>query len=118
MTKISFLIRKGPYGTSEIKEAMDVILTALTLDMHVTVVFIDDGVWQLKSGQNSAAVQEKNYTSTFKALSEFGDVKIYGESESLIERDLVIDDLILPVHELNRNAIAQLLSEQDLLFTL
>lgn len=116
-SKILFLIRKSPYGTSHIKEAIDAILAALTLDITVTVIFIDDGVWQLKSQQQSAALQEKNFTATFKALPEFGNITLYVESESLIRHDLVITDLFLPIKEINRNTLNQLFSEQDLLLT-
>lgn len=116
-TKIIFLIRTSPYTTSRIKEAMDVILTALTLDMHTSIIFLDDGIWQLKSKQNSATIQEKNYTATFKALHEFGEVNIYVENESLIERELTTSNLFMPVKQLDRKSVTQLLSEQDILLT-
>jgi tRNA 2-thiouridine synthesizing protein C len=117
VAKILFLIRKSPYGTSHNKEALDAILAALTLDMHVSVVFLDEGVWQLKSEQKPQAIQEKNYTATFKVMPQYGDVNIYIESESLTERSLSVNDLIINPYEVNRKSITQLIAQQDILLS-
>ncbi len=116
-SKILFLIRKNPYGTSHIKESIDAILAALTLDMVVSVVFLDDGVWQLKSGQQPQLLAEKNYTATFKALPQYGDINIYIESESLTERSLSVNDLIIAIKELKRNAVTQLSKQHDIILS-
>jgi tRNA 2-thiouridine synthesizing protein C len=116
-SKILFLIRKGPYGTAHIKESIDAILAALTLDMIVSVVFLDDGVWQLKSEQQPQMLAEKNYTATFKALPQYGDINIYVESESLTERSLSVNDLIIAIKELKRNGVAQFSKQHDIILS-
>jgi tRNA 2-thiouridine synthesizing protein C len=116
-SKILFLIRTSPYGTSHIKESIDAILAAFTLDMSISVVFLDDGVWQLKSDQQPQMLAEKNYTATFKALPQYGDINIYVESESLTERSLTVNDLFIAIKELNRNAVAQLATQHDILLS-
>ncbi len=117
VAKILFLIRKSPYGSSHIKEALDAILAALTLDMHVSVVFLDEGVWQLKTEQKPQAIQEKNYTAAFKALPQYGEVNLFVERESLIERSLSLNDLILSANEVNQKSIMQLIAQQDILLS-
>lgn len=116
-SKILFLIRKSPYGSSHIKEALDAILAALILDMNVSIVFLDDGVWHLKSDQKPQAIQEKNYTVTFKVLPQYGEINIYVEKESLTERSLSVNDLLITAEELNRKAIAKLSTQYDVLLS-
>lgn len=116
-SKVLFLIRKSPYGTSHIKEALDAILAALTLDMSVSVIFLDDGVWQLKSNQDPHTLMEKNYTATFKALPKYGDVNIFVERDSLTERSLSINDLFITAKEIDSKNVAQILEQHDILLS-
>lgn len=108
-------MRHSPYGSSSNKEAIEAILAALTLDMHVSVVFLDDGVWQLKSDQYPAAIAEKNYTAMLKLLPEYGTVQLFVAKDSLIEHALKRKDLFIAVEELNQSEIAHLLAHQDIL---
>lgn len=116
-TKVLFLIRKSPYGSSHIKEALDAILAALTLDMSVAVIFLDDGVWQLKSNQDPHTLMEKNYTATFKALPKYGEVNIFVERESLKARSLSVSDLFISAKEIDCNNVAQLSTQHDILLS-
>lgn len=115
--KMLCVIRSGPYGNSHAQEAIDIILTALTLDQAVSVAFMDDGVWQLKADQNTKTLQLKPYTATFKALPLYGIANLYVERESLTERQLQYDDLLMPVTSVSRSELAQILSEQNILFS-
>ena len=115
--KILCVIRSSPYGNSHAQEALDIILSALTLDQTVSVAFIDDGVWQLKAQQHPQLLQQKPYTSIFKALPLYGIANLYVEQDSLTERQLQCDDLLMPVNMVSRSELAQLLTEQNILFS-
>lgn len=114
--KIIYLMRTSPYGNSHANEAIDLIIAAATVDQIVSVIFLDDGVWQLKNQQNPQLLQVKSYTTSFKMLSLYGDVKIMVEEESLIERHLHTQDLLIPVILVYRNAIKELIAQQDIVF--
>jgi hypothetical protein len=49
----------------------------------VSLAFIDDGVFQLMAGQDTAAAGMKNFSRTFKALGDYDVHKFYVERESL-----------------------------------
>jgi sulfur relay (sulfurtransferase) DsrF/TusC family protein len=44
----------APYGTVYALESLEVVLIAAAFDQDVSLSFIDDGVYQLVEGQNSA----------------------------------------------------------------
>lgn len=86
--------RRGPYGTVYGMEALDAMLAASAFEQDLSAVFLDDGVYQLKQGQNPAVLQFRHYTKTFAALSDFGIEQLYVEQESLFERGLCQADLM------------------------
>ena len=62
MKKFMFVNRKAPYGTVYALESLEVVLIAATFDQDVSLVFIDDGVYELVKGQNTKAIGMKNFS--------------------------------------------------------
>ena len=50
--KIMYVNRKAPYGTIYALESLEVVLIAAAFDQDVSLVFMDDGVYQLKKGRS------------------------------------------------------------------
>ena len=50
MKKFMFVNRKAPYGTIYALESLEVVLIAATFDQDVSLVFLDDGVYELRQG--------------------------------------------------------------------
>jgi tRNA 2-thiouridine synthesizing protein C len=59
----------------------------------VSLAFVDDGVYQLTKGHDTAGIGMKNFSPTFAALGDYEVKKIFIEQESLEERGLTLDDL-------------------------
>ena len=66
--KFLYLNRKAPYGTIYALESLEVVLIGAAFDQDVSLAFIDDGVYQLKKGQETAKVDMKNFSPTYRAL--------------------------------------------------
>jgi tRNA 2-thiouridine synthesizing protein C len=88
-----YLNRRAPYGTIYAWESLEVVLIGAAFDQDVSLAFVDDGVFQLTKGQDTAAVGMKNFSPTYAALGDYEVKKIYVEKESLEERGLSLDDL-------------------------
>jgi tRNA 2-thiouridine synthesizing protein C len=91
--KFMYVNRKAPYGTIYAWESLEVVLIGAAFEQDVSLAFIDDGVYQLTKGQNTAAAGFKNFSPTYSALGDYEVNKIYVEKESLEERGLTLDDL-------------------------
>ncbi len=70
------------------------VLIAAAFDQDVSLVFIDDGVYQLKKGQQTKGIEMKNFSPTYRALEDYDVEKLYVETESLEARGLTEDDLM------------------------
>ncbi len=88
-----YLNRRAPYGTIYAWESLEVVLIGAAFDQDVTLAFVDDGVYQLVKGQETAGIGMKNFSATYSALGDYEVKKIFVETESLEERGLTADDL-------------------------
>jgi tRNA 2-thiouridine synthesizing protein C len=91
--KFCYLNRKSPYGTIYALESLEVVLIAAAFDQDISLVFADDGVYQLTKNQSTENIGMKNFSKTYSALGDYDIKKIYVEKESLEERGLSADDL-------------------------
>jgi tRNA 2-thiouridine synthesizing protein C len=89
-----YVNRKAPYGTIYALESLEVVLIGAAFEQDVALAFIDDGVYQLTQGQDTAGIGVKNFSPTYKALGDYDVNKIYVEKESLEARGLTVDDLM------------------------
>ncbi|MFO1396033.1 MAG: sulfurtransferase complex subunit TusC [Burkholderiales bacterium] len=115
--KFMFVNRTAPYGTVYALESLEVVLITAAFDQDVSLVFIDDGVWQLKKGQQTKGIEAKNFSPTYRALEGYDVEKLYVEQESLAARGLTEDDLIVDVNVLPSAELGALMAEQDVVLS-
>ncbi len=97
--KFLFVNRKAPYGTIYAWESLEVILISAAFEQDVSLVFVDDGVFQIAKGQDTTELGIKNFSPTYNALGDYDVNKIYVEKESLDARGLTVDDLLKLTYE-------------------
>jgi tRNA 2-thiouridine synthesizing protein C len=115
--RFMYVNRKAPYGTVYALEMLEKVLIAAAFEQDVHVVFMDDGVYQLKKGQETKAINMKNFSPTFRALEGYDVEKLYVEKESLEARGLTLDDLVVPVEVLTSEELKVLMSKQEVILT-
>jgi len=115
--KFMYVNRRAPYGTVYALESLEMVLVAAAFDQDVSVVFMDDGVLQIKKGQETADINMKNFSPTFRALEGYDVEKLYVSKKSLEERGLTEEDLLVPVEVLDQAALAALMDEQEVILT-
>lgn len=128
--KFLYVNRKAPYGTIYAWESLEVVLIGAAFEQDVSLLFMDDGVYQLVKEMDTAGIGMKNFTATYAALGDYDVNKIYVDKDALTERGLALDDLQHLVWEdenedwaekdsirlVSRDEIADLLEEQDVIF--
>ncbi len=115
--KFMFVNRKPPHGTIYALEALEVVLITAAFDQDVSLVFMDDGVYQLRKGQQTKGIETKNFSATYRALDGYDIEKLYVEKESLEARGLTEDDLLVDVMVLNGKALGALMDQQDVVLS-
>lgn len=115
--KFMYVNRRAPYGTIYALESLEVVLIAAAFEQDVSLVFMDDGVYQIKKDQDTAAIGVKNFSPTYRALEGYDVEKLYVEKESLEARGLTTDDLVVPVQLVDKNQLADLMEEQEVILS-
>lgn len=115
--KFMFVNRKAPYGTIYALESLEVVLITAAFDQDVSLAFLDDGVYQLKKGQQTKGIETKNFSPTYRALEGYDIEKLYVERESMEARGLAEEDLLVDVTVLSRAEMGSLMEEQDVLLS-
>jgi tRNA 2-thiouridine synthesizing protein C len=117
MKRFLFILRKPAHCGAHVQELLDIVLTTAAFDQTVSILLLDDGVFQLKNNQNPDSVGVKDTAAVFKALAMYDVNDICIEMESLQERGLKPVDLCLPVNVLYRKDIAGLMKRFDVVFS-
>ena len=115
--KFMYVNRKAPHGTVYALESLEVVLITAAFDQDVSLVFADDGVYQLKKQQVTKGIETKNFSPTYRALDGYDIEKLYVERESMQARGLTEDDLLVDVTLLGAAEMAALMREQDVVLS-
>lgn len=112
-----YVNRKAPHGTIYALEVLEMVLISAMFEQDVHLAFLDDGVFQIRKGQTPSVLEMKDFSKTYRALEGYGIEKIFVEKESLEERGLTPDDLIIPVEVIGRRDMAGLMDSMDVVLS-
>ena len=129
--KFMFMNRKAPYGTVYALESLEVVLISAAFEQDVSLVFMDDGVYQLAKEQSTDGIGMKNFSPTYTALGDYEIKNIYVDKKSLEERGLTLDDLQHlvwededddwaekdSIHVVSSDELASVIAEQDVVLS-
>jgi tRNA 2-thiouridine synthesizing protein C len=129
--KLMYVNRRAPHGTIYALEGLEVVLVGAAFEQDVTMAFIDDGVFQLLAGQDTSAIEIKNYAPAYGALGDYDVTQLYVERESLSQRGIAQSDLMPLTYEdedddwaekpsvkvVGRDELARIMEEQDVIFS-
>jgi tRNA 2-thiouridine synthesizing protein C len=126
--KFMYVNRKAPYGTIYALEVLEAVLISAAFEQHACIVFIDDGVYQIKKGQNTEAVNMKNFSRTYGIIAmekedadEDDDMdmvwRIIVEQESMEARGLSADDFVIDVEVIPSAKLSIIMSEQEIVIS-
>jgi tRNA 2-thiouridine synthesizing protein C len=113
--KFMFVNRKAPHGTIYALEGLEVVLISAAFDQDVSLAFLDDGVYQLLKGQETKALEVKNFSPTYRALEGYDVEKLYVERESLEARGIKEEQLLVPVQVVSAKEMTELMEAQDVI---
>lgn len=113
--RIMFLNRKAPHGSIYALEGLEAVLIFCAYEQEITVLFVEDAVYSLKKGQDTSELETKNFSATYRVMDDYGVERAGVCRESLAERGLAQDDLIIDVELLDPDEIMDLMKNQDVI---
>ncbi len=126
--KFMYVNRKAPYGTIYALEVLEAVLISAAFEQHACIVFIDDGVYQIKKGQDTDAIKMKNFSKTYGIIAmekedadEDEDMdmvwRIIVEKESMEARGLTADDFVIDVEVIASAELAVIMADQEIVIS-
>jgi len=110
--KLLFVLRQAPYGSSLAKEALDAVLATSVYEQDLSVVFIDDGVFQLLQKQDGSAIGMKSISKALSAFALYDIDQLFVCADSLHERGISPEDIPSTITVLNSSDIKNLFQQQ------
>ena len=112
-----YVNRRAPYGSIYALESLEVVLIGAAFEQDVSLAFVGDGVYQLVKGQDTKALEVKNFSPAFRALEDYDVTKLYVEREALQARGLTEADLVVPVEVVDAERMAEIMESQDVVLS-
>lgn len=114
----TYISRSAPYGSSRPQLCLDAALATAVFEQRVNYLFLEDGVFQLLKDQQGDAINSKTLSNAIETLELYGIDEVLVDQESLEQRGLSEEDLVLAVTCVNSEDIRALLSRSDYVFNL
>lgn len=111
-----FVNRRSPHGSSHAVEALDMAYALAAFEHRVSLLFMDDGVFQIIRDQQTADIGVKNFSPAFRAWQDYEIEHVFVEKASLQSRGLERDDLLIEVEMIDTKTIGQILQQQAFIF--
>lgn len=115
--KIGIINRQAPHGSSTAREALDLTLAISAFNESLSVFFIGDGVYQLLAKHQADLILQKDFQPMLQMLELYDVENIYVCKQSLVERNILADQLVIKATLLNTEEINEYLQQQHQLMS-
>ena len=112
-----YLLRRPPHGSIFAQEGLETVLIGAAFEQSVSLLFLDDGVFVLKRGQDPGEIGLKDFAKGFRALPDYDVERLYVEERSLAERGLTPADLIMDVETVSPERAGALIDAHDVVLS-
>ncbi len=109
MKRFLFIINRPMYNGALTHEAFDQLMIVGAFEQQVSVLFTDDAVFQLSTNQHPEAIESSHIGKLIQALPIYDIHSVFVETDSLSERGLTTDNLVIQVQTVQRTELSALL---------
>lgn len=100
------ILRRGPHGSSQLREGLDTALVAAAFGRTVTLLFMGEGVTALVVDQKAGPLGQKGTAATLEMLEMYDIDRLLVEASALEQFGLAEHDLMLEATAISLNLIA------------
>ncbi|MFT5210705.1 MAG: tRNA 2-thiouridine synthesizing protein C [Flavobacterium sp.] len=116
MKKFLFVQHQGTFSNMSAQEGFDALLMGSAF-VECSLLFMDDGVFQLLDNQVSDLIERKNFVAGFGALNDYGVENIYCSQSALDARNIKEKSLTLNVTYITDAELSALLDLSDVILS-
>ena len=107
------VFRRPAYGRGLARGGYDLALAAAAFEQPVSLLFMDDGVWQLLPGQETSRIDARSIESTLASLPLYDIDSLYADEKSLQARGLSLGELAGAITAVGEQQLRELMVAHD-----
>lgn len=108
-TQLLFVQNTPPHGSITGQEGLDACLMGSAF-ADCAMLFLEDGIYQILSTQDTAMLGVKDYSVSFAALADYGVSNLYCRASDLLSRGIDQAQLGIDVQSLSDDDAKKLIS--------
>ncbi|MBQ0760433.1 MAG: sulfurtransferase complex subunit TusC [Gammaproteobacteria bacterium] len=108
-----YLFTRQAYGHSLAREALDMALATAAFDQKVSIVFLQDGIYQLLATNDAHTIDAKPHTGVINALPLYDVENVYYVDADRQLRNIRADDLVAHAAAISQATLQELMSSAD-----
>lgn len=108
----------APFCGSYAQEGIELALALASFEQQVSLLFCQDGCWQLLKNTKADIVFRKDFLRNLHALQLSGVNDVYVNAEDLAERDLSVACCSITVKSITGSEQQQLIQTADVVLTI
>ena len=116
MKKFLFVQHQASYTNLAAQEGLDAVLMGSAF-VNCSLLFMDDGVFQLLDTQDSHKIDRKNFIAGFGALNDYGVEKIYCSQSALQVRNINRESLNIDIICIEDSELSELFDSADVILS-
>ncbi|MEO0367403.1 MAG: DsrE family protein [Pseudomonadota bacterium] len=119
MPSVLYIITSSPQSSREGADALEAVMASCAAELDVHILFIHEGVWQLKKAQatpdtdSGFATPPKLTSKMYGAAFDYGVSSMTVYEQCLVARGLVVEDLFVDVAVADRALAAKQIAYCD-----
>jgi len=113
-----FIQHQAPYAGYNAQETLDALLVMAAFGQNPSVLFQGDGVWQLVGTQEATALGRASVLAQLHALSLYDVENVFVDFDSLIQRQLSLDDLAITAKAISHSEMAKFINQHTFIIRL
>ena len=111
------VFRHAPYGSALAREGLEAALAFGAMGAKTSVLYINEGVWQLLKAQKAERIDCKNQTAMAAALPLYDVEEIWIDQSSLSQRGIGSGDITGSGQIIDTEKVAELLATHPTLLS-
>jgi tRNA 2-thiouridine synthesizing protein C len=113
-----FIQHQAPYAGYNAQETLDALLVMAAFGQNPSVLFQGDAVWQLVGTQDAAVLGRASVLAQLNALSLYDVENVYVDFDSLLQRQLSLDDLAIKAQAISHAHMATFMRQYTFIIRL
>ncbi|MBV1930376.1 MAG: sulfurtransferase complex subunit TusC [Porticoccaceae bacterium] len=115
--RILLVCRIAPYGNSLARESLETALAAGAMGAKITLLFLDEGIWQLVGQHKPETIGHKNHAAMLSALPLYDIEQVLVDQDSVDKRNIGSAELSEIAELIDGHRVKEIFADHDVVLS-